>query len=135
VADVVKARQLNIGTAGDFLGYIIAPLEAYPDPIWRSMFSGDFCATDPTTCSVDSFTPKPIGNDNYFFNVSHTFGERLTCSLLRGAGDTLAGDPTKYWSQYPRCAAFANDLALPPDADLTATPVPRDPTYVPLVDD
>jgi len=48
-------------------------------------------------------TPDPIGNDNYFFNVSHTFGERLTCDFLRGAGDIVAGDSQKYWSTYERC--------------------------------
>ena len=33
---------LNIGTAGDFLGYIIAPLEAYPEPIKDSFFNSSF---------------------------------------------------------------------------------------------
>jgi hypothetical protein len=94
---------MNIGTAGDFLGYIIAPLEAYPEPAKRSF--------------VDGTTPAPVGNDNYFFNISHTFGERLTCDFLRGAGDILANDAQKYWSTYDRCAAFVNDLVLPPGQD------------------
>lgn len=118
VRDTVTGMRgyLSIGTAGDFLGYIIAPLEAYPCPATASLVSGACnlsSSSDPTQIS-----PDPIGNDNYFFNVSHTFGERLTCDLLRGAGDILAGDAQKYWSTYDRCAAFANDLALPPGADL-----------------
>jgi hypothetical protein len=106
VRDSVKGMRgyLSIGTAGDFLGYIIAPLEAYQEPIKRSMLDGDNM-------------PSPIDNDNYFFNISHTFGERLTCDLLRGAGDVLAGDAQKYWSTYERCPAFVNDLLLPPGTD------------------
>jgi len=118
VRDTVTGMRgyLSLGTAGDFLGYIIAPLEAYPCPVQASVVS-DNC--DPTSIPSSDPTevPDPIGNDNYFFNVSHTFGERLTCDLLRGAGDILAGNAQKYWSQYNRCAAFANDVALPPGAD------------------
>jgi hypothetical protein len=109
---------LNIGTAGDFLGYIIAPLEAYPQPMESSVAS-----TGNTDCSgvpePAGICPDPIGNDNYFFNVSHTFGERLTCDFLRGAGDIVAGDSQKYWSTYNRCAAFANDLVTPEGFDMS----------------
>jgi hypothetical protein len=107
---------LNIGTAGDFLGYIIAPLGAYPQPIERSVASNDTnCDGVPDPAAV---CPDPIGNDNYFFNVSHTFGERLTCDFLRGAGDVLAADPSKYWSTYNLCPAFVNDFEMPPGADM-----------------
>jgi hypothetical protein len=124
VRDTVTGMRgyMSIGTAGDFLGYIIAPLEAYPCPAEASVVSGTCnlsTDTDPT-----SVGPDPIGNDNYFFNVSHTFGERLTCDLLRGAGDIVAGDPMKYWSTYSRCAAFATDLELPPGADTLAPEQP-----------
>ena len=104
---------MNIGTAGDFLGYIIAPLEAYPEPAFQSMASHDNCSGIPGA----DVCPDPIGSDNYFFNISHTFGERLTCDLLRGAGDTLLGDSAHYWSQYERCPLFANDMALPAGED------------------
>lgn len=121
VRDTVGGMRgyLNIGTAGDFLGYIIAPVEAYPEPIRRSLLSGNPPPAGDTCSGVPSPVgcPDPIGNDNFFFNVSVTFGERLTCDLLRGAGDVLAGDPTAYWSRYDRCPAFASDLALPPGAD------------------
>ena len=100
---------LNIGTAGDFLGYIIAPLEAYPEPAFQSMASHDNCSGIPGA----DVCPDPIGSDNYFFNISHTFGERLTCDLLRGAGDTLLGDGAHYWQQYERCPLFASDFATP----------------------
>jgi hypothetical protein len=117
VRDTVTGMRgyLSLGTAGDFLGYIIAPLEAYPCPAESSAVSGTCdisSSSDPTQIS-----PDPIGNDNYFFNVSHTFGERLTCDLLRGAGDIVAGNAQTYWSTYNRCAAFVNDLELPPGAD------------------
>ncbi|TMA38547.1 MAG: hypothetical protein E6J79_06435 [Deltaproteobacteria bacterium] len=121
VRDTVTGLRgyLNVGTAGDFLGYIIAPLEAYPEPIRRSFFSGDPPPAGANCSSVPSPVgcPSPIGNDNYFFNVSHTFGERLTCDFLRGAGDVLAGDALKFWTTDERCPAFANDLALPPGFD------------------
>ena len=104
---------LNIGTAGDFLGYIIAPLEAYPQPMESSLIS-----SNDTSCGDPAgICPDPIGNDNYFFNISHTFGERLTCDFLRGAGDVLAGDAQKYWSTYDRCPAFVNDLVAPEGLD------------------
>jgi hypothetical protein len=106
---------MDIGTAGDFLGYIIAPLEAYPEPAFTSVASHDTnCNGVPDPAAV---CPSPVDNDNYFFNISHTFGERLTCDFLRGAGDIVAGDAQKYWSTYNRCVAFANDLALPPGQD------------------
>ena len=72
VRDLVPARgYMTAGLANDQLGYLIAPFEAYPEPIRRSFFNqrGD--------------EVSPIDNDNYFFNVSHTMGERVTCSLLR----------------------------------------------------
>jgi hypothetical protein len=61
---------------------------------------------------------KAATNDNYLFNVSHTLGERLTCSLLRGALEVfprpLAPDgvelPNDNIAAYPKCAAFADDL-------------------------
>lgn len=109
--------EINIGTAGDFLGYIIAPLEAYPCPAEASLVSGTCnlsTDTDPSGVS-----PDPIGNDNYFFNISHTFGERLTCDLLRGAGDILTGDKSTYWSAYDRCPAFINDYELDPGFDMS----------------
>ena len=108
--------MLNIGTAGDFLGYIIAPLEAYPQPMESSVIStgNSDCSGVPEPAGV---CPDPIGNDNYFFNVSHTFGERLTCDLLRGAGDIVANDSQKYWSTYERCPAFVNDFVAPEGLD------------------
>jgi hypothetical protein len=111
--------HFTIGTAGDFLGYIVAPLAAYPEPIRRSMFDGAPLPTGNTCSGVPSPVgcPSPIDNDNYFFNVSHTFGERLTCAMLRGAGDVMTGDPSSYWSTYALCPAFANDYVLPAGTD------------------
>jgi hypothetical protein len=103
---------LNIGTAGDFLGYIIAPLEAYPQPIESSLIS-----SNDTSCGDPAeICPDPIGNDNYFFNISHTFGERLTCDFLRGADDILQKGST-YWDSYDRCSAFINDHIAPEGLD------------------
>jgi hypothetical protein len=124
---------MNIGTAGDFLGYIIAPLEAYPEPVFRSVASHDTNCNGVPEPTPTGVCPDPIGNDNYFFNVSHTFGERLTCDFLRGAGDILAGDAQKYWSTYNRCAAFANDLVVPPGTD-TAFPQQPDLSSLPTYD-
>jgi hypothetical protein len=105
---------LNIGTAGDFLGYIIAPLEAYPQPMESSLIS-----SNDTSCGDPAeICPDPIGNDNYFFNISHTFGERLTCDFLRGADDVLQTGTT-YWDSYDRCVAFVNDHVAPEGLDTT----------------
>jgi hypothetical protein len=120
----VPARgHLTIGTAGDFLGYIVAPLSAYPEPIRRSMFDGSPLPQGNTCSGVPSPVgcPSPVDNDNYVFNVSHTFGERLTCAMLRGAGDVMKGDSSAYWSTYAMCPAFASDYALPAGTD-TAFP-------------
>ncbi|MFL5885352.1 MAG: hypothetical protein ACJ77M_09805 [Thermoleophilaceae bacterium] len=94
---------MTAGLADDQLGYLIAPYQAYPEPIRRSFFNqrGD--------------QVSPIDNDNYFFNVSHTMGERVTCSLLRGAGDLLGQD---YRSQDGDCAPFVNDTLQPDGADV-----------------
>jgi hypothetical protein len=132
VRSTVKGMRgyLSIGTAGDFLGYIISPESAYPEPIRESMFSGSPPPAGDTCSGVHSpiGCPDPIGNDNYFFNLSHTFGIHLTCELLRGAGDILANSPTKYWSQFKQCPAFAQDLATPAGTDTTFPEQPALPT-------
>jgi hypothetical protein len=104
-AEIVPARgYMTAGLANDQLGYLIAPFEAYPEPIRRSFFN------------QEGDEVSPIDNDNYFFNVSHTMGERVTCSFLRGAGEVF-GRGLDYWSGYERCPAFANDLPLEHGAD------------------
>jgi len=127
VAGTVKGVRphgfMTAGLADDQLGYIIAPFEAYPAPVRATFVSADEgdeiqrCAGGPsgTTCSN---LVSPIGNDNYFFNVSHTLGERVTCSLLRGADELFK---TGYRSAAPRCTAFPNDLVLPPGSDVTVS--------------
>jgi hypothetical protein len=105
VAELVNARgHMTAGLAGDQLGYLIAPYEAYPEPIRRSFFN------------YEGDEVSPIDNDNYFFNVSHTMGERVTCSLLRGAGE-VAGAGLQYRNAYQPCATFANDLIHGAGAD------------------
>jgi hypothetical protein len=118
---------MTAGLADDQLGYIIAPWEAYPQPIKTNFFDSSFangdviaaCQASPGPMCAGNPTPKPIGNDNYFFNVSHTMGERLTCSLLRGAGEVF-GHGSDLRNDYDRCQAFANDIALPEGSDVTA---------------
>jgi hypothetical protein len=108
---------LSVSTAGDFLGYLIAPIEAYPEPLRRSVT--DLTLPPNDTSCLDHGCLDPVGNDNYFFNPSHTFGERVTCSLLRGAGEVLGQGADTYWSQYQRCLAFATDHGLAADLDTT----------------
>jgi len=105
VRELVPARgYMTAGLANDQLGYLIAPFESYPEPVRRSFFNerGD--------------EVSPIDNDNYFFNVSHTIGERITCSLLRGAGE-LDGQGLAYRQAYDRCELFGNDLLNQAGAD------------------
>jgi hypothetical protein len=113
VADSVKDVRphgfMTAGLANDQLGYIIAPYTAYPEPVKATFVSrGDQLP----------YQPDPIGNDNYAFNVSVTLGERVTCSLLRGAGE-LFGKGTKYRDADSQCTPFANDLAYPAGEDAT----------------
>src|SRR3954469_6181316 len=117
---------ITAGLANDQLGYLIAPYEAYPEPIKTSFFDSSFangdvignCTSAPDPMCAGDPTPDPIGNDNYFFNVSHTMGERVTCSLLRGAGDVF-GRGSAPRDAYERCATFPNDSALPEGSDIT----------------
>jgi hypothetical protein len=112
-----KQGYFSIGTAGDFLGYIIYPFEAYPEPIRRSILSGgpppnssDDCgggAVSPAGC------PNPIGNDNFFFNVSQTMGQRLVCAELRGLNDNFGANSVDVNAVEPRCQAFEQDANLP----------------------
>jgi hypothetical protein len=97
--------QITLGLANDQLGYLIAPYSAYPEPIRRTLFNerGDEISL--------------IDNDNYFFNVSHTMGERVRCSSLRGAGDVF-GAATEYVDADPDCAPFAADTARAHGADV-----------------
>ncbi|HYI36087.1 MAG TPA: hypothetical protein VEX39_05765, partial [Thermoleophilaceae bacterium] len=106
VRDLVAARgHMTAGLAGDQLGYLIAPYQAYPEPIRRTFFNqrGD--------------QVSPLDNDNYFFNVSPTMGERVTCSLLRGAGEVFGRGATVRDSQQG-CAPFVNDALNPAGADV-----------------
>ena len=105
VARLVPARgHMTAGLANDTLGYLIAPYRAYPEPIRRSFFNerGDQIS--------------PLDNDNYFFNVSHTMGERVTCSLLRGAGE-LFERANAYRDLHPVCGDFHSDGLLEAGAD------------------
>ena len=123
VRDLVPGLQgyMTAGLAGDQLGYLIAPFEAYPEPVKATFFDHDALNGDTVVECASSQGGNcrnpidPIGNDNYAFNVSHTMGERVTCSLLRGAGDLFGGAPR---SAYDRCALFANDAALPAGFDV-----------------
>ena len=113
IADMVKGIRphgfMTAGLANDQLGYIIAPYEAYPGPVMATFVSrGDQLP----------YQPDPIGNDNYAFNVSHTLGERVTCSLLRGAGEIL-GKGMEFRNADDRCVTFPNDLAYPAGEDVT----------------
>ncbi|HEX6712990.1 MAG TPA: hypothetical protein VF066_06380 [Thermoleophilaceae bacterium] len=88
---------MTAGLSNDQLGYIIANLpDSYPDVLIRG--AG--------------------GNDNILFNMSQTLGERLTCSLLRGAGE-VTGKSSAYRDSNQKCTAFANDLIWPEGADTT----------------
>jgi hypothetical protein len=106
VRGLVQARgYMTAGLAGDQLGYLIAPYTAYPEPIRRTAFNqrGD--------------EVSPLDNDNYFFNVSPTMGERVTCSLLRGAGEVF-GRGTAIRDSQGSCAPFANDALNGAGADV-----------------
>jgi hypothetical protein len=129
---------MTAGLADDQLGYLIAPYEAYPEPIKTSFFDSSFangdvvgsCIGAPGPMCAGNPTPDPIGNDNYFFNVSHTMGERVTCSLLRGAG-ALFGRGSAPRDADSRCATFANDAALPEGEDVTASDATKGAPAVP----
>ena len=106
VHEIARAPRgfMTAGLANDQLGYLIAPYVAYPEPIRRSFFNqrGDQIS--------------PLDNDNYFFNVSQTMGQRVQCSLLRGAGE-LFGHATQYRDADGACLPFVNDALSPPGAD------------------
>jgi hypothetical protein len=119
---------INIGTAGDFLGYLISPLAAYPEPVRRSVLSGNPPFIGDPDCAVANISvgcPDPIGNDNFLFNVSPTLGMRITCSLLRGAAETRGKPQSTYLSKDSKCKLFANDLLSAPGDD-TKFPAPKD---------
>jgi hypothetical protein len=105
---VRKHGFMTAGLANDQLGYIIYPYQSYPEPILSTFVSrGDQIPQ-----------PKPIGNDNYAFNVSKTLGGRVTCSLLRGAGEVF-GQGSRYRSADPECVQFPNDMLFGEGADVT----------------
>jgi hypothetical protein len=109
---------MTAGLANDQLGYLIAPFESYSEPLKRTLFTND-----PVPM------PSPIDNDNYLFNVSHTIGERVTCSMLRGAGDMFAAAKGAR-AGYQRCAAFASDAQIPAGSDVDH-PIPQPPALPP----
>ena len=117
---------MTAGLSNDQLGYLIAPFSAYPQPVERSMFSQALssdviqgCVASPNTNTCPQ--PSPISNDNYFFNVSHTMGERVTCSLLRGSDDVMHPGQTTFHDSFSDCNLFANDAVLSPGTDVTAS--------------
>jgi len=94
---VIKAKSsYPESTDGPSGSVQVAPFpEGYPEPIRRSFFSGD--PNDPTTWSV-----SPVDNDNYFFNVSHTIGDHVACTMIKGASAVGFGARTLP----PQCAAW-----------------------------
>ena len=133
VREIVPARgYMTAGLSQDQLGYLIAPFEAYPEPIRRSFFTqrGDELPTDPNCGLPGGHVPPcpldPISNDNYFFNVSHTMGDRVTCSLLRGAGEVF-NKGNQFRDSYDRCGLFFNDLAFPAGTDTRFSSEPGPP--------
>jgi hypothetical protein len=104
VRDALKGSGIKgfmtAGLSNDQLGYIIANLpDSYPQVLIRGA----------------------QGNDNILFNMSQTLGERLTCSLLRGAGE-VTGNGSTYRDSDQKCTAFANDLVWPQGADTGTFP-------------
>jgi hypothetical protein len=57
--------------------------------------------------------PDPIGNDNFFFNISETFGQRLVCAELRGVKANFPEDHVDVIAAEPNCQAFTQDASLP----------------------
>ena len=118
-----KQGYFSIGTAGDFLGYIIYPFGAYPEPIRRSILSGSAPPAGDPSCSVPGQgtpgqgtsvgCPNPIGNDNFFFNISETFGQRLVCAELRGVKANFPENSVDVTGVEPNCQGFTQDAALP----------------------
>jgi hypothetical protein len=105
---VRKHGFMTAGLANDQLGYIIYPYRSYSEPILSTFVSrGD-----------ELPQPDPIGNDNYAFNVSKTLGARVTCSLLRGAGEVF-GKGSQYRDGNPECLAFPNDTLFPEGEDVS----------------
>lgn len=86
--DAPASKAWIFGLANDQLGYLIAPFpEAYPAALMRGA----------------------SGNDNYFFNVSHTLGDHIMCTMLKGAsqvGFTTHDLPAK-------CAPWQNEPNTP----------------------
>jgi hypothetical protein len=104
VRDALKGSAIKgfmtAGLSNDQLGYIIANVpDSYPQVLIRGA----------------------QGNDNILFNMSQTLGERLTCSLLRGAGE-VTGKGSQYRDADSKCTAFANDLVWPEGADTGTFP-------------
>ncbi|MDX6199257.1 MAG: hypothetical protein QOJ79_2408 [Actinomycetota bacterium] len=126
-----KQGYFSIGTAGDFLGYIIYPFEAYPEPIRHSILDGSPPPNQSDCSGVPSPVgcPDPIGNDNFFFNLSETFGQRLVCAELRGEAANFG--TTIQPTFEPQCAAFSQDGAIPAGWETqfasTTTTVPGQP--------
>ena len=126
VTGIRPGGYMTAGLSNDQLGYLIAPFEAYPQPAERSMLSQPLtqdviqgCVQSQNVSNCPQ--PSPVSNDNYFFNVSHTMGERVTCALLRGADDVMHPGQTTFRGSYDRCALFANDAALAPGSDLSVS--------------
>ena len=92
------------------------------------MLSGNPPLNGDPSCSAAGISvgcPDPIGNDNFFFNVSPSLGMRITCSLLRGAAETRGMPQSTYLSKYSTCHLFADDLLRAPGDD-TKFPAPKD---------
>ncbi|MEA2397243.1 MAG: hypothetical protein QOK25_799 [Thermoleophilaceae bacterium] len=131
VPDVRAHGFMTAGLSNDQLGYIIYPYTDYPEPILSTFIvRGDSFPCTPTPDPKDPQNSNPcpldpIGNDNYAFNVSKTLGARVTCSLLRGAGDVF-GKGSKYRDANSECAPFANDTLFADgmDVNFPTAPVP-----------
>lgn len=111
IEDIVPAQEhFAVGLANDMLGYIAHPFPtAYPEVLRRAAINGD--PNDPTDWHQES-------DDKLLFNLSPTFGEQLTCNLLRGFGE-LHNRGLDYWHTYGKCAGFQADLLRPAGSDVS----------------
>ena len=106
VAELVGARgHMTAGLAGDQLGYLIAPFEAYPEPIRRSFFNqrGRRGLADRQRQLL-------------LQRLAHDGRPRDVLAAARRGRDVRARASSTA-SQYQPCALFANDLLRAHGAD------------------
>ncbi|MCA1831354.1 MAG: hypothetical protein ABR548_13060 [Actinomycetota bacterium] len=98
------------------------PNEDVPIVQWDTSIE-DWVADPSENLPILQWGADPVGNDNFFFNVSQTIGDHVMCTMIKGALQLGFGTTLDVATAAPKCAPWSAEVN---------ESGPGDPTWSPL---